>query len=154
MCGLSQTCFWARTGSYFDLRSWFLLWYALSAVRYFMKMCVFPNHTIHWICHRLTRSVVTSTSKMNALELNFSCPRYIMQWNHFKFFILINLQRCKKPGVCLPLWCMKCRLMWKKSNLKQFNIRQQHKTWKKKCLKTFARHCIYFKEVQILCSIY
>ncbi len=44
----------------------------------------------------------------------------------------------------LPLQCMECRLMWKISNLKQFNIRQQHKTWKKwRGMNIFARHCIF-----------
>ncbi len=35
--------------------------------------------------------------------------------------------------------------MWEKSNLKQFNIRQQNnKTWKKgRGINTFARHCMY-----------
>ncbi len=39
---------------------------------------------------------------------------------------------------------MECRLMWKKTNLKQLNIRQQHnKTWKKwRGMNTFTRHCI------------
>ncbi len=100
---LDANLFLSSTGSYFDLRSWLLLWYALSAVRSFNKTCLSKTYPFNWICHRLTRSVVTSTSKMNALELNFSCPRYIMQWNHLSFFILINLQRCKKPGVCFTI---------------------------------------------------
>ncbi len=39
-------------GSSFDLRAWFLLWYALSAVRHFIKTC--GPLQINWICHRLT----------------------------------------------------------------------------------------------------
>ncbi len=42
---LDANLFLSSTCSYFDLRSWILLWYALSAVRSFMKMCAFPNHT-------------------------------------------------------------------------------------------------------------
>ncbi len=66
------------TGSLFDLRAWSLLWYALSAVRPFIKMCV-PFQIISIQLNlpqvNVTQSLVTPTSNMNAPELNFNCPR-------------------------------------------------------------------------------
>ncbi len=60
------------------------------------------------------------------------------------FLLLINLRSCDNSVFALSLWCTECRLMWKKSNSKQFNIRRQHKTWKKwRGMKTFYRHCVY-----------
>ncbi len=47
----------------------------------------------------------------------------------FQFFLfLINLRGYDNSVFALSIWCIECKLMWKKSNLKQFNIRQQHKT--------------------------
>ncbi len=41
--------------------------------------------------------------------------------------------------------------MWEKSNLKQFNIRLQHKTWNKwRGMNTFARHCVYIYILAII----
>ncbi len=60
---------------------------------------------------------------------------------HFSF--LINLQSCDNPVFALSLWWVGCRFMWKKSNLKQFNITQHNKMWKNwRGMKTFYRHCI------------
>ncbi len=42
---LDTNLFLRSTGSSFDLRACFLLWYALSAIRSFIKTCAFPNHT-------------------------------------------------------------------------------------------------------------
>ncbi len=61
------------------------------------------------------------------------------------FFIFNKFAKMLKTRfLALPLWC---RLMWgKKSNLKQFNIRQQHNKREKKKLRgmnTFARHCMH-----------
>ncbi len=68
---LDSNLFLSSTGSSFDLRAGFLLWYALSAVEHFIKMCVpfqiipiqlnFPQVTF-------TQSLVTPTSNMNALS--------------------------------------------------------------------------------------
>ncbi len=67
---LSSTC------SLFDLRAWFLLWYAFLAARPFIKTCV-PVQIIPIQLNlpqdNFTRSAVTSASNMN--ELNFNCPR-------------------------------------------------------------------------------
>ncbi len=75
---LDTNLFLSSTGSSFDLRAWFLLWYALSAVRSFIKMCV-PFQIISIQLNlpqvNFTQSVVTYTSNMNAPELNFNCPR-------------------------------------------------------------------------------
>ncbi len=51
---------------------------------------------------------------------------------HVLNFYFFNWPSCDNSVFALSLWCMECRLMWgKKNNLKQFNIRQQHKrTWK------------------------
>ncbi len=60
------------TGSLFDLRAWFLLWYAFSAVRPFIKTRVpFQIIPIQLNLPRdnFNRSAVTSTSNMNAPEL-------------------------------------------------------------------------------------
>ncbi len=72
----------------------------------------------------------------------------LMQCTYSSFLFLINLRSCENSVFALSVWCVECRLMWgkkKKSNLKQFNIRQQHnKMWKKwRGMNTFARHCIY-----------
>ncbi len=68
----------SSTGSLFDLRAWFLLWYAFSAVIHFIKTCV-PFQIISIQLNlpqvNFTQSAVTSTSNMNAPELNFNCPR-------------------------------------------------------------------------------
>ncbi len=40
---------------------------------------------------------------------------------YFSFLFLINLQSCENSVFALSIWCMECRLMWKKSNLKRFN---------------------------------
>ncbi len=60
------------------LRALFLLWYAFSAVRCFIKTCV-PFQIIPIQLNlpqvNFTWSVVKSTSNMNAPELNFNCPR-------------------------------------------------------------------------------
>ncbi len=67
--------FLSSTGSSFDLRACFLLWYALSAVRPFIKMCapfqIIPNQ-LNLPQVNFTQSVVTSTSNMNAPELNLN----------------------------------------------------------------------------------
>ncbi len=45
---------------------------------------------------------------------------------------VMNLRSCDNSVFALSIWGMECRLMWKKSNLKLFKIRQKHnKTWKK-----------------------
>ncbi len=75
---LDVNLFLSSTCSSFDLRAWFSLWYALSAVRPFIKMFV-PFQIIPIQLNlpqvNFTLSVVTSTSNMNAPELNFSSPR-------------------------------------------------------------------------------
>ncbi len=50
-----------------------------------------------------------------------------MQCTYLSFLFFINLRSCDNSVFALSVWCMECRLMWGKSNLKQFNIRQQHK---------------------------
>ncbi len=50
---------------------------------------------------------------------------YVMYLFQF-FYFFINLRSCDDSVFALSLWCMECRLMWKKSNSKQFNIRLQH----------------------------
>ncbi len=76
MCGLTQSCFWALQAV--DLSAWFLLWYAFSAVRSFIKTCV-PFQIIPIQLNlpqvSFTRILEISTNNMNAPELNFSCPR-------------------------------------------------------------------------------
>ncbi len=42
----------------------------------------------------------------------------------FQYFLLIY--EVDNSVFALSLWCMECRLMWKKSHSKQFNIRLQH----------------------------
>ncbi len=45
----------------------------------------------------------------------------------FQFFNFNKFTNCDNSVFALSLWCMECRLMWEKtSNLKWFNIRQQH----------------------------
>ncbi len=51
---LDTNLFLSSTDNYFELRAWFLLWYALSAIRPFIKMvCVSKSYPFHWIHHRL-----------------------------------------------------------------------------------------------------
>ncbi len=118
---LDSILFLSSTGSLFDLKAWILLWYAFSAVRSFIKTCV-PFQIIPIQLNlpqfNSTQSVVTSTSDMNAPELNFNCPRKVLNtyaMESFKFFIFNKFAKMLLFNFfALSLWCMECRLMWKK----------------------------------------
>ncbi len=73
-----------------------------------------------------------------------TCAMYLFQF----FLFLINLRSCDNSVFALSIWFMKCRLVWKKSNLKQFNIRQQHnKMGYEYFLKALYMKHHYFKRV-------
>ncbi len=75
---LDANLFLSSTNCSFDPRAWFLLWYALSAVEPFIKMCVpFQIIPIQFNLPQVTfiQSLVTPNSNMNAPELNSYCPR-------------------------------------------------------------------------------
>ncbi len=75
---LDANLFLSSTGSYFDPRVWFMLRYAFSAVRRFIKMRerfqIIPIQ-LNLPQDNFTWSVVTSSSNMNAPVLNLICPR-------------------------------------------------------------------------------
>ncbi len=94
----------------------------------FWEVCACPNHThsknlpqfnLHSKC---SNNLQVDTS---APELNFKCPTKgydTYAWNHWSFLFLIICKDVTNLFCALSLWCMECRLMWKKSNLMQFNI--------------------------------
>ncbi len=120
----------------------------LNPVKYFwrnLKMCICPHPTWQSLgrqemrrrmadnCKCWWEKLVTSNKQkileaVKVLQLNiYLCNALISV-----FLFLINLWICDNSVFALSIWCMECRLMWKKRNLKQFNIRQQHnKIWKK-----------------------
>ncbi len=113
----------------------------LNAIKYFwrnLKMCVCPiqpdrawevkRRGEQWqIIAKCWAKLVASNLKrleaVKVLQLSTELRVWIlMQCTYSSFFIFNKFTKLWK--FCFCFVCMACRLMWKKSNLKQFNIRQ------------------------------
>ncbi len=97
---LDSNLFLSSTDCSFDPRACFLLWYALSAIRPFIKTCAFPNHThsigfatgyLHSKSSNTYKQYECSWAKFQLSQIRLWIP---MQWNQLSFLFLINLQRC------------------------------------------------------------
>ncbi len=149
---LDANLFLSSTDCSFDPRAWFLLWYALSAVRPFIKTCVpfqiIPIQSSTGYLHsKFSNTYKQYECSWAKFQLSQIRVWVNMQWNNLSILFLINLQRCQKTFIFLLYHYSVWSVDWcgKKSNLKQFNIRQQNKTWKKwRGVNTFARHCISY----------
>ncbi len=97
-------------------------------------------------CAKIVVSYPKRLEAVKVLQLSTGLRVWIlMQCAYFSFLFLINLRSCNNSVFALSLWCMEleCRLMWGKSNSKEFNIRLQHNKMCKKWrgVNTFYRHC-------------
>ncbi len=121
-------------------------------------MCICPHPTwqssrceevrqiiAKWWWAKLVVSYLKILEAVKVLQLSNKLRVWILMQCTYFTVIFNTFTKLWKFCFALSVWCMECRLMWgKKSNLKQFNIRQQHnKMWKKwRGMNTFARHCI------------
>ncbi len=133
MCGLMQTCFWALQAVILTSGLGLCSDMHYKLLEILLRCVPFQIIPIQLNLPQVTftQSVVTSTSNMNAPELNFNCSRY-----GYEYLIFIFYKFAKMFKTCFSLYLygvgsVDCCWKKKKSNLKQFNIRQyQNKTWK------------------------
>ncbi len=125
----------------------------LNPIKYFwrnLKMCICPHPTWQRLIGEKVRWRMADNCQWWCAKLVASYPKYTWgckgasakYWVKvlntyamylFHFCIFYKFTKLWQFCFALPLWWMECRLMWEKSNLKQFNIRLQHnKTWRKK----------------------
>ncbi len=111
----------------------------LNPIKYFwrnLKMCICPHPT--WqslrgeearrimadncqmmtckachIIHKQTWGCKGASAKYWVKGLN-TYAKFLFQCFFFVFLFFINLRSCDSSAFALPLWCMECRLMWKK----------------------------------------
>ncbi len=88
---LDSNLFLSSTGSSFDLRAGFLLWYALSAVEHFIRCVCLSNHThsIEFPTGYLHSKSSNTYKQYECSWAKFQLSRIrvwvLMQWNHFIF---------------------------------------------------------------------
>ncbi len=106
---LDASLFLNSTGSYFDLRAWFLLWYAFSAVRPFLRgVCLSKSYSFNWIWHSLSHSKCSNIYKRyecSWAKFQGSQKRVwiLMQWNHFSFFISNKFAKLLQTCFCFVI---------------------------------------------------